>query len=88
MQKSIVLNSFELHKLKEFFNPKMNQVQILFIEPSSCPEFLMAIGYQPNGNTKRDENGKLLEVMDGFWYFDIPEQFRYKTITVEKEIHW
>ena len=79
------LSSFDVSKVKEFFNPKMYQVQ-MFTSSKPVARLLMELGYPPKGMTTAIDLEKL--AADDFYYFEIPEQFRVAQVQETKTITW
>jgi len=68
--KTFQLHSYELRAIKEFFEPRQNQVQIYTTNQSVC-DFLVALGYMYSDSSTVGET----------YYFHIPEKFRCAFVT-------
>lgn len=76
--KTYKFTKHDLNKLKEFFEPKENHVQVYFTD-NKVPEFLMDLGYNPTKESSED-----------IYYFIIPDKFRmgYFTKSVTEFKKW
>lgn len=80
-----VLTPFEIAKVREFFNPKLHQVQ-MFTSSKPVAHLLTDLGYPPKGFTDEKSLDTLGE--DSFYYFHIPEKFRRAEIQETRTISW
>ena len=78
--KNLTFTPHQLQIIKEFFHPREYQIQLYFSnicgDCSQLVEFFKIMGYEPNKNTRPDDDGNIT-----MYYYDIPERFRNKYIT-------